>query len=97
MTDTSKDAGLIQVLAERLETQRLPRALALKEKVERGDTLSDFDIQFLDDVFKDAHDIRALVERHPEWHELVSKMVRLYKEITDKGLENEKAKQKDAY
>jgi hypothetical protein len=48
MSDTSKDAGLIQVLAERLETQRLPRALALKEKVDRGATLDEFDIEFLE-------------------------------------------------
>ena len=93
MTDTSKDAGLIQVLAERLETQRLPRALDLKEKVDRGETLSEFDIEFLDEVFKDANKLGPLVERHPEWHEVATKMISLYKEITDKGLENEKAQQ----
>ena len=91
MTDTSKDAGLIQVLAERLETQRLPRALDLKAKVDRGETLSEFDIEFLDDVFNDANRLGPLVERHPEWHEVATKMVSLYKEITDKALENEKA------
>ncbi|MEA3413491.1 MAG: hypothetical protein U9R74_18440 [Pseudomonadota bacterium] len=36
-TNSSKEAGLIEVLAIRLETQRLPRALSLKEKVDRGD------------------------------------------------------------
>ncbi len=34
MTDITKDAGLIQVLAKRVETQRLPRALSLKDKVD---------------------------------------------------------------
>lgn len=51
MADTSKDAGLIQVLAERMESQRLPRALSLKEKVDQGETLDDFDIKFLEDIF----------------------------------------------
>jgi len=97
MADSSKDAGLIQVLAERLENRRLPRALDLKEKVDRGGTLSNFDIEFLERAFKDAHEIRPLVERNPEWHELAAKMISLYKEITDKGLENEKAQQKDRY
>ncbi len=92
MADTSKDAGLIQVLAKRLETQRLPWALSLKEKVDRGETLTDFDIQSLTQVFEDAQQIGSLVDHHPAWHDLATKLVGLYKEITDKGLENEKAK-----
>lgn len=91
MTDTSKDAGLIQVLAEQLETHRLPRALSLKEKVDRGETLDELDIKFLEQVFKDAQSIRPLLERHPECQDLAAKMLFLYKEITDKALENEKA------
>ena len=93
MTDTSKDAGVMQVLVERLETQRLPRALDLKEKVDRGETLTEFDIQFLDEVFKDAHELRPLLERNPQWQELAAKMFGLYTEIMDKALENEKAQQ----
>ena len=91
MTDTSKDAGLIQILAQRLETERLPRALALKEKVDRGETMDESDIAFLEQVFKDSESIRPLVDRHPEWQGLAAKMMLLYKEITDKALENEEA------
>lgn len=91
MTDTSKDAGIIQVLVERLENQRLPRTLDLKEKVDRGETLNEFDIQYLDEVFKDAEQIHPLVERHPEWQDLAARLVHLYKQITEKALENEKA------
>ena len=92
MTDTSKDAGLIQVLAEQLETKRLPRALALKEKVDKGEMLEDIDIRFLEQVFQDAQSIGPMVDRHPEWQDLATKMMLLYKEIMDKALENEKAK-----
>ena len=59
MTDASKDAGLIQVLVERLETHRLPRTLSIKEKVDGGETLDKFDIEFLEEVFKDAQRTRA--------------------------------------
>jgi hypothetical protein len=31
------------------------------------------------------------VDRHPEYQELVSRAIRLYKEITDKAMENEKS------
>ena len=85
------DTGIIAVLLERLEKQRLPKALALKKKVDRGELLNDFDIQFLEQVFADSNRIKPIIERHPEYHSLVARMVHLYKEITDKGLENEKA------
>jgi hypothetical protein len=90
MTDTSQDAGVIQTLVERLSNQRLPRALDLKAKVEAGETLSNFDLQFLEEVFADAKHIGPLVERHPEYQELAARMVHLYKEIMDKAMENEK-------
>jgi hypothetical protein len=90
MSDSSEDLGVVTVLMERLAQQRLPRALALKEKVDRGERLDDFDIAFLEEVFADANRIKPLVERHPEHQALVSDVVNLYKEITDKALENEK-------
>jgi hypothetical protein len=92
MADASKDDGLIQVLAERLASQRLPRALSLKDKVDGGETLSEFDIHFLEEVFEDAQRIRSLLDRHPEWQSLAAQVLHLYKEITGKALENENAK-----
>jgi hypothetical protein len=93
MTDISKDdAGLIQVLAQRMETQRLPRALSLKDKVDQGETLNEFDIHFLEEVFQDAQQIMPLVDRHPEWQDLAARLIHLYKEITDKALKNEQTK-----
>lgn len=90
MTDTSKDAGLIQVMAAQLESKRLPRALSLKEKVDGGATLDEMDIKFLEQVFHDAQTVTTLVDRHPEWQGLAAKMIQLYKEITERALENEK-------
>ena len=91
MTESSKDTGVTQALIERFETQRLPRALALKAQVDRGELLSDMDLAFLKQVFDDAQSIKPLVDRHPEWQSLVSRAITLYKEITDKALANEEA------
>ncbi len=91
MVDTSKDAGIIQVLAERMESQRLPAILAIKEKVDRGEILSDYNIRFLEQVLQDAQSLKPLVERHPEWQPLVAKIVHLYKQVTEVALENEKS------
>ncbi len=89
MTEDSKDEGVITVLLQRLEQQRLPRVLDLKKKVENGELLNEFDIEFLSEVFADAERVKPLIDRHPEFADLVTKMVSLYKEITEKALENE--------
>lgn len=86
----SRDAGIIQVLLKRLESQQLPRALSLKKKVDRGEPLNDYDIKFLQQVFADAEYIRPFVIRNPEYQNLLSRVIHLYKEITDKALENER-------
>jgi len=91
MTGVSRDTGVAATLFERFETQRLPRALALKEQVDRGELLSDMDMAFLKQVFDDAQQVSTLVHKHPEWQSLMARAIELYKEITDKALANEKA------
>ncbi len=91
MKDPQQDAGMLAVLIERLETQRLPRALALKEKVDGGERLDDFDLAFLEEVFSDSLEVQPLMERHPEHQEIAAKMMGLYHEITEKALANEQA------
>ena len=44
---SDNDAATIQVVLERLEKFRLPRALAVKARVDAGEALNDSDIQFL--------------------------------------------------
>ena len=89
MTDKIHDAGVTQVLLDRLNNQRLPRALELKEKVDAGESLGEYDLRFLDEVFADAQTIQPMVDRHPEYQPLVARVIHLYKEILDKALENE--------
>ncbi len=78
------------VIADRLANLRLPRALDLQKKVDGGMTLNAHDIQFLEDVFRDAQQIKDLVDRHPEWRELRNKVIHLYHEITARALQNER-------
>ena len=79
MTDDKDDEGLIYVLMERLEKVRLPRALSLKEKVDSGEPLDEFDLTFLEEVFSDSGKIKPLLDKHPEYHELATRMITLYK------------------
>jgi hypothetical protein len=90
MKDPNKEAGVIQVVAERMEKQRLPRALALKERVDQGEMLGDSDIAFLEEVFRDAAQLKPYLDTHPEWQDLAGRLVHLYQAITEKALENQK-------
>lgn len=89
MVDSTHDAGTIQVLLDRLNNFRLPRALALKERVDAGGLLGDSDIDFLKRVFEDANSARALVQRHPELQNLAAQLAGLYAHITATALKNE--------
>ncbi|MFC1772695.1 hypothetical protein ACFL3A_04995 [Pseudomonadota bacterium] len=91
MTDDKNDDGLIFVLMERFEKFRLPRAISLKEKVDGGAVLDDYDVAFLEEVFSDSNKIKPLLDRHPEYQELATRVITLYGEITEKALENEKS------
>ena len=92
MSEVPKEIGVIAVLAKRMVEERLPKALALKERVDRGDVLNELDIAFLEQVIADSGRIRPMMKDNPRVLEVAGRMVSLYKEITDKALENEKAK-----
>jgi len=84
------DLGTMKVLLDRLNRQRLPLALQLKEKVDHGEVLSDTELNFLQTVFEEAEGARSLFLRHPEVHPLLIKLIKLYGSIVEKALENER-------
>ncbi|HSO83731.1 hypothetical protein [Thiocapsa sp.] len=83
------DTGVIVALRERLRTQRLPRLLDIKTKVEGGARLDSFDIDLLTEVFADAKEKQSKWAQHPELDDIIARMTHLYHKITERALSNE--------
>jgi len=77
-------------LLERFTKQTLPRILEIKKSIDRGELLNDRDINFLKLLPERFNEVKPLVDRNPEYQELLAQAVHLYKEITEQALLNEK-------
>src|SRR5438128_9396778 len=86
MAEVSKELGTIAVLAKRMVDERLPKALELKERVDRGEKLNGLDLNFLEQVVKDATQIMPVMKSDARVMQVAARMLELYKEITNKAL-----------
>ncbi len=89
MSESPHDLGGIEVMLAGFNTQQLPRALALKAKVDQGGTLDEYDMLELEEVVATVKNVQPLIGRHPEYHDLAGRILSLYNEITATALANE--------
>jgi len=89
VSQQTRDIGVMTVLLQRMNSQRLPRIRMLQAKVERGEVLDNYDIAYLSHALADARAAQPMIERHPEYQPLAARVVSLYKHIIDKAIENE--------
>jgi hypothetical protein len=86
------DKGTLQVVLQDYEQHKLPRMLAIKEQVDKGELLNDIDLNFLKDMYREIHQYEAFIEEHKEYRVLYKDFVQLYCAIMDTALINERQK-----
>ena len=86
----AEDEATLAVLLERARSG-IPNLLALKERIDQGDTLSDLEIADLEDIFERMRHMIHIYDEHEEVQTIVAKAVSIYLHITQKAVENEEA------
>ena len=86
------DIGVIQVVLLRLESQRLPRIIEIKQRLDLGNTLNEFEIDYLSQALFDTRAILPYLDKHPEYIALLTSVIHCYKVITDEALGNENSR-----
>ena len=90
MDKKTEDTGVILVLLESFEKQRLPRIIDIKLKLDYGDIINEFELEYLSEALHDARMLLPYLDRHPEYQPLVAKIIHYYKVVIDEALANER-------
>ena len=64
----------------------------LKEKVDGGEVLDEFDLEFMQRVFDSAQDMNPIVDRNPDYKHIRDKAIGLCEDILEKSEANESGK-----
>ena len=89
MDQHEEDRATITAVLKRFEQWRLPQALEVKSRLEKGGALTERDNEFLGRMFDSMRDLIPLVERNPEYQKLAAQAIGLLNELTKLAEANE--------
>ncbi len=78
MNSDNSDTGIILAIIQRFEHQRLPRMMELKQKLDAGESLNDFDIEFLSETLHDSKLMLPYLDRMSEFEPLFAMVMHYY-------------------
>ena len=90
MDKKTEDTGVILALLESFKKQRLPRVIDIKLRLDYGEVINEFELEYLSEALHDARILFLYLDRHPEYRPLVAKIIHYYKVVIDEALANER-------
>ena len=88
---TEKELGMVQVALKRFNNDVLPALRAMKDKVDRGETLDERETTQLEDAIKRGKRSEAFADKHPDYRSLVDSANEIYSYIKTKSADNDLA------
>ena len=92
MDKSTSEIGVITAVIERLVTQELPRLQVMEERLDKGERLSDSELEFLERISTDGSEVLRMIDHHPEYQELAAKVLGLCTKLIEKAVDVEKAR-----
>ena len=89
MNSAVDDLGVIMAFLAQLEIETIPWALAVQAEIAAGEKLSEPDLLFFQERLDEISSLLHVIERHPEFQLVTSKIVKLYHEVIEQALENQ--------
>ena len=86
----SQDKCTITALLRWLESQSIPRTRTIEAALERGEKISDYDLDFFIKTITDTRYMVLVAERNKEYQELVGRLSSLYRSIVSQAVTNER-------
>ena len=85
---TEKELGMVQVALKRFNSDVLPALRAMKDKVDRGETLNEREMAQLEDAIKRGKRGDAFADKHPDYRSLVDSANDIYNDIKTRSAAN---------
>jgi len=88
-TLNARELGIVEAVLKDFNDHRLPRLLDMEKRVDDGEPLSEYDLDYLKAAVERTRSNESFADVHPEFKTLVLGVSKLYDHITVKALQNE--------
>lgn len=89
--EIQRDEIILALMLKHFESRLLPETLDIKERVDRGEALSNRAVEFLEETMREIGQTHSIVDHIPEMQPLYARTAYMFQLITSRALENEKA------
>jgi hypothetical protein len=84
-----QDKPIFTAVLRQLEIYTIPRARGIKAGLDRGEKITDYDLEYFMHAISDTQQMVPVAERNQEYQKLVTRVSCLYRGIVEQAVQNE--------